>query len=1024
MAAPERWNDISRIFNDALRLAPVERAAYLQRACGGDTVLRRELASLLEHHAAAQPFIAPPAFDVMAGVLGGEPGGSSTPEQVRHLQQAFASALELPPAERLQFLERALLAADGGRRFTQQRGSHAAFDSSTPTRPVRLASEYVCGSCGTTCAGPDRFCRACGTPINLGGRMREERFRSGTLFANRFRIVALLGRGGMGEVYRAEDLQLGQPVALKFLTSAWPDGRARDRLRTEVRLARQIAHPNVCRVYDIGESQGDLYLSMEYVDGEDLAALLTRIGRVGFDKALDIAHKLAIGLAAAHARGVLHRDLKPRNIMIDSRGEVRIMDFGLATRVTDRPDDLGAGTPSYMAPEQLAGREPTRQSDIYALGLVLYEVFTGHRPADVSDARELLRVRESEPPLPPTTHVPDLEPAIERVILQCLEADPRMRPASALSVAAALPGGDPLAAALATGETPSPELLAAAGPVGALRPAAAISLLSSALLGLVLALVLTPSTQPVSMLPLRDPPEVLASRARDVLRTIGYATSATDMAFGFQREAGYLGYMKSSRPADQSPSAWWRRVLANPPSPISFWYRQGETVVPPVPFSTITGMAAPAYPAAGTSDVVAIDVGIDGRLLRFSAPVFSTQSLLPAPSVDWSVLFSAARLDMSRFVSVEPSRKAGPAESWVAWMGPYENDTGLSVRVEGAEAAGRVVNFEVVFPWSGASAAASAFTNASSVPVAFVVMTVLIHLALSLVALRNWRIGRGNIRGALLVGFYAFATLALLRLLSAPDLGDAILRRPLLINALGTGTYVAAIYLAIEPWVRRRLPHTLITWSRLLAGRWRDPLVGRDVLIGVAAGLMLVVIGRLTALVVIHYGGTPQDANSFLEAAGLGFVLENLSGMRLVLMVFILPLYRGMFEAPSVFFVIFLFRVIFRKPWLATAAFVIFGAVATILQTRAQATWDANIGAFAFLLNILVVLPLALRFGLVTVAALYCVGWYSNASLLTLDFTAWYGQSSLLTVVAVTALAVWATHVALGRPPLWRASTF
>jgi len=151
------------------------------------------------------------------------------------------------------------------------------------------------------------------------------------LLAQRYRVVSLLGRGGMGEVYRANDLLLCQTVALKFLPAQWASHEATlVRFRNEVRIARQISHPNVCRVYDIGEAEGSTYLSMEYVDGEDLASLLRRIGMLPRDKALEIARQLCAGLAAAHDKGVIHRDLKPGNIMLDGQGRLRITDFGLA----------------------------------------------------------------------------------------------------------------------------------------------------------------------------------------------------------------------------------------------------------------------------------------------------------------------------------------------------------------------------------------------------------------------------------------------------------------------------------------------------------------------------------------------------------------------------------------------------------------------------------------------------------------------------------------------------------------------
>ena len=202
---------------------------------------------------------------------------------------------------------------------------------------------------------------------------------------SRYRVLGLVGRGGMGEVYRASDLKLNQPVALKFLPESATRSRALlERFHGEVRIARQVSHPNVCRVYDIGEADGAAYISMEYVDGEDLGSLLRRIGRLPGDKATEIARKLCAGLAAAHARGVVHRDLKPANVMIDGRGEALIMDFGLAA-VADQVDgaEVRSGTPAYMAPEQLAGREVTERSDLYALGLVLYEVFTGQKRSRV-----------------------------------------------------------------------------------------------------------------------------------------------------------------------------------------------------------------------------------------------------------------------------------------------------------------------------------------------------------------------------------------------------------------------------------------------------------------------------------------------------------------------------------------------------------------------------------------------------------------------------------------------------------------
>src|SRR6201993_419278 len=375
-----------------------------------------------------------------------------------------------------------------------------------------------CVFCGTELPANGRFCSSCGKPVvdtddvatldfatatsplsprpSSGSSPRasshsssksafpeymvsEGRFLPGRLIAGRYRIIALLGKGGMGEVYRADDRTLGQAVAIKFLPEeATSHEGMLERFKNEVRIARRVSHPNVCRVYDVGEVEGATFFTMEYVDGEDLASLLRRIGRLPQDKAVEIARQICAGLAAAHAKGVLHRDLKPANIMLDGRGQVVITDFGLAGVADDiRGPEVRSGTPAYMSPEQLSGKEVTMRSDIYALGLVLYEVFTGKRA--FAEGPALVRARGDRTPSRPSLVVKDLDPIVEKVILRCLETEPSSRPGTALAVAAALTGGDPLAAALAAGETPSPPLVAASGEKAGLRPPIALAFFSA-----------------------------------------------------------------------------------------------------------------------------------------------------------------------------------------------------------------------------------------------------------------------------------------------------------------------------------------------------------------------------------------------------------------------------------------------------------------------------------------------------------------------------------------------------------------
>src|SRR5258705_12487187 len=401
----------------------------------------------------------------------------------------------------------------------------------------------------------------------------DARFVPGTMLAERYRIVGLLGKGGMGEVYRADDLKLGQPVALKLLPDhLLSDGAALARFHREVRVARQVSHKNVFRVYDIGEVDGRHFLSMEFIKGEELSSLLHRIGRLPGDKAIQIARQICAGLAAAHDVGVLHRDLKPSNVMIDEHGNARILDLGLAGLVEEFADDeMRAGTPAYMSPEQIEGQEQTVKSDVYSLGLVLYELFTGQRAFEASSLKEMIKLRRSDTlPTNPTSIVKDLDPVVEKVIDRCIQKDPSLRPSTALQVAAALPGGDPIAAALAAGETPSPEMVAAAPMEGGLKPAIAATLLLTFVVGLGLACWLTKYTTIYRNTFLDLPPEVLRARAQEMIKGLGYTNPPLDRADGIVLKGDYLSYIAEH---DQSPQRW-NKLRTEGPGAYRSWYRE------------------------------------------------------------------------------------------------------------------------------------------------------------------------------------------------------------------------------------------------------------------------------------------------------------------------------------------------------------------------------------------------------------------------------------------------------------------
>ncbi|MBN2172412.1 MAG: serine/threonine protein kinase, partial [Candidatus Krumholzibacteriota bacterium] len=245
-----------------------------------------------------------------------------------------------------------------------------------------------------------------------------------------YEILARLGEGAMGEVYRARDLKLERDVALKFLKpQAVGGGQDRDRFLREARAAAALDHPNICTVHEIGEAEGRTYIAMACVEGPSLRERIDA-GPLALDEALDLAVQAASGLKAAHAKGIVHRDVKPANIMLDAEGRATIMDFGLArtadaTRLTQ--DGSTLGTAAYMAPEQAQGLEAGPQADVWALGVVLFEMLTGRLPFRGEHVPALMFAIVHEEPTPLRELAPDLPAGLERVVGRALAKDPQRR---------------------------------------------------------------------------------------------------------------------------------------------------------------------------------------------------------------------------------------------------------------------------------------------------------------------------------------------------------------------------------------------------------------------------------------------------------------------------------------------------------------------------------------------------------------------------------------------------------------------
>ncbi len=831
-------------------------------------------------------------------------------------------------------------------------------------------------------------------------------FAPGQVLAERYRIIGLLGRGGMGEVYRADDLKLGQPVALKFLPKHLSaDPALLERFHAEVRNARQVSHPHVCRVYDIGEVDGHHFLSMEYVDGEDLATLLRRIGRLPPAKAMEIARQLCAGLAAAHERGVLHRDLKPANIMLDGHGRARITDFGLAVRSDEAAGEI-AGTPAYMSPEQLTGQPATAQSDIYSLGLVLYEIYTGKKAFEASSFAEWRRKHSEEQPTNPSVHTADMDPAAARVILRCLEKDPAKRPASVTQLAMALPGGDPLAAAIAAGETPSPEMVAAAGGESALPLRVAWPMLGGVMLLLGAVIVLAPYATDLGLGRWEKSPAVLRERAREIATRFGYQKDPADSTIWIARDYDPMRYL-----ADHKPAPGWRKLYRDLGPPMLFGYRQSPRSL--VSFGA--GNVDAGSPPLEVSGMVNVVTDTLGRLRSFRAvPPQLEPEKYSAAEFDWSAVFTEAGLAPARFQKIDPKWiPASPFDTRAEWTGSIPEVPDVPLTVSAAAFRGKLVHFEIRGPWSKPER-----MQVQSIPLGlriglFTLVLMVIGLAFAAIyfARRNLRQGRGDRKGALRISAFVFAVAILEWIVSshhAPDLlagaaGSAL--------AIAFGLLLSAFlwltYLAVEPYLRRRIPELLIGWARLLEGRFRDPRVGRDILIGALTGTVLALIQHVvnglstwfpfqaqTTIPPIYMLRTGVNPLSYLLLASLDSVIRA-------------------FILLAVYFV---FRVLLRKPPLAVAALGLFALLLGLGGENAALEFPGAV------LGAILVTWLVTRIGLLAVVTMWCFELLLYVVAPSFDFSSWYAAYSMPGLVFLLALTGYAFYISLGSQPMFGAA--
>ena len=806
-------------------------------------------------------------------------------------------------------------------------------------------------------------------------------FLPGTIMAERYRIVALIGQGGMGDVYRADDLKIGQSVALKFLPADLErDSNRLHRLFGEVRIARQVSHPNVCRVYDVGESDGRPFITMEYVDGEDLSALLRRIGRLPPEKALDLTRQIAAGLAAAHVQGIVHRDLKPANVLVDGRGRARITDFGLAVAAEAvRGKEAKSGTPGYMAPEQIEGATITPRTDVYALGLLTLEMFTGRRPA---------------PGTQPTSHITGLDPAIEALILRCLEQNPEQRPASAMEFLLALPGGDPLEAAVRAGETPSPEMVAAAGEERTLTPGKAWGLFGVGLLISAAAIVAGVRATGLDSVAMPKSPDVLSERAREVTRALGDDVTPNSIEWWIGVSGGYAEWSRTHPHA--LPLSGTR------PSVIRFAYRSSPQPILP------QGQLLPTRsnpPMSHTGDAY-VELDLQGNLLNFARlgrQVEPADTARVAP-IDWGPLVALTGVPAADLRPAPPIWTPDvPSDTRAAWV---VSGGQAPVRLEAAGWKGKPVWLRSIAPWTNAERDAQNSASNPFGPWVFVGAVVAMILGMGVLARHNLRLGRGDMRGAVRVAVavvlgFGLSNAFMFRWAAQPwhiwNFLDQLPYYPSLTICL--------VYLGVEPFLRRRWPRRLIAWNRLLEGKWLDPLVGREALIGLLAGAAAILLSWIPSVLEGHADADTLNVIFPIGRAAdfWGLIWNNPAD----------SLMKGL----GSFGLLLLIRMFVRRDVLSWIGLWL------VLVAASITSWNMTPLGWACLALSCSCVVLAARLGVVAAV----VAWLTEEFLLittplTLDFSRWYAWRTGVVAVLLLAIAVWAFRAAMGRRKIWSAA--
>jgi serine/threonine-protein kinase len=588
-----------------------------------------------------------------------------------------------------------------------------------------------------------------------------------------------------------------------------------------------------------------------------------------------------------------------------------------------------------------------------------------------------------------------LDPVVEQVITRCLATDPAARPPSALAVSAALPGGDPLAAALAAGETPSPAMVAAAGRVEPVPLRVGVPLLVFAIVCFGALVALRQATAFYRMMPVDLPPAVLEDRARQALERFGYTEAPADSVSQLRDDRNYLAWARR-----QPRETRWNQLATGRAPAVGLWYRTSPRFMVPIEEWT---QVTPTDPPMRMAGMTYVDVDAKGALLDFNAvPPQRTPGAAPvAAAIDWQPVFDAVRWPRARFTPVTPEWTPPVAtDVRAAWTGtvPELGDTPL--RLEAGAFAGKVVFVQTVGPWTrpgrqpapiegGIGRALDVFKN---------VLVLFLIVGSALLARRMVMLGRGDWRGATTVAAALFILGMAQWTVGAHHVPDYGTIQNTFFDACADQLFRSAIawlaYLGIEPWIRRHWPTSLISWTRVLAGSFRDPLVGRDVLIGLAFGVAGALYPGVVEYALRLFGGNPVDP------AFTG--IWALTTPRFVGASLLNAVSNAMFNTLLLTLLYVVFRRRLRQPWLAALATTV--VLALIITSEDGVTGAIDFAMIASI-SALIVAPLYFH-GLLPFMTAFAVRQVLMANTLTADLGAWYAGPTWVIGAAVTGLAV------------------